>query len=171
MPLNHMGVFRGWVKQQIPTIYDDTLTYYELITKVIGYLNQLLDGYNEIVEFVNEEEIKRIKSIKELKDSFEKYKEEIDLDVSKLHSEFNTLKLWIESEGLPQYLTDTMNDWLENGTLADVINNDVFNMKANESDLKIVEQDIININEKIEKNTIVISSEEPENAEIWYEEI
>ena len=60
--------FRFWVQSILPLVYDDSISYYELLCKVVETLNQviaktnqfdefyeqLLRAYNELVQMVNE---------------------------------------------------------------------------------------------------------------------
>ena len=59
---------RFWCQKVLPLVYDDSLSYYELLNKVVVYLNntitdvgnceynitQLLDYYNAIRDYVNQ---------------------------------------------------------------------------------------------------------------------
>lgn len=52
--------FRFWCQKVLPQVYDDSLSYYELLCKVVNQINVLTennniltDGYNELVEYVN----------------------------------------------------------------------------------------------------------------------
>lgn len=59
--------FRFWCQKVLPLVYDDSLSYYELLCKVVNYLNDviadsdamktnignLLTAYNELQEYVN----------------------------------------------------------------------------------------------------------------------
>ena len=38
-PFKDLGKFRFWVQKVIPLVYDDSLSYYELLAKVVNYLN------------------------------------------------------------------------------------------------------------------------------------
>lgn len=46
-PLPH---FRFWCQKVIPLVYDESLSYYEVLCKVVHYINKLIDTDNEIVE-------------------------------------------------------------------------------------------------------------------------
>lgn len=62
------GEFRFWVQNALPVVYDDSLSYYELLNKVVYQLNvainnvstaesnidALLDAYNELQGYVND---------------------------------------------------------------------------------------------------------------------
>ena len=50
-PLNH---FRFWCQKVLPLVYDDSLSYYEVLCKVVNYINNLIDTNNQIIEFVDE---------------------------------------------------------------------------------------------------------------------
>ena len=50
-PLHH---FRFWCQKVLPLVYDDSLSYYELLCKVVNYINNLIDTNNHIIEYVDE---------------------------------------------------------------------------------------------------------------------
>lgn len=50
-PLHH---FRFWCQKVLPLVYDDSLSYYELLCKVVHYINNLIDTNNKIIEYVDE---------------------------------------------------------------------------------------------------------------------
>ena len=55
-----VGKFRFWCQKVLPLVYDDSLSYYELLCKVVDYLNKygedlgmLLDEFEALVAYVN----------------------------------------------------------------------------------------------------------------------
>ena len=60
--------FRFWCQKVLPTVYDDSLSYYELLSKVVSYLNDVIDdmeaveantdailgAFNQLQDYVNE---------------------------------------------------------------------------------------------------------------------
>ena len=50
-PLHH---FRFWCQKVLPLVYDDSLSYYEVLCKVVNYINNLIDTNNHIIEYVDE---------------------------------------------------------------------------------------------------------------------
>lgn len=50
-PLNH---FRFWCQKVLPLVYDDSLSYYEVLCKVVNYINNLIGTSNQIIEYVDE---------------------------------------------------------------------------------------------------------------------
>ena len=40
--------FRFWCQKVLPLVYDDSLSYYELLCKVVDYLNNTIDDVNTL---------------------------------------------------------------------------------------------------------------------------
>ena len=67
-PYKNLQPFRFWCQHVLPLVYDDSLSYYELLTKVVDYINNiiadvnivesnmqsLLDSYNQLQNYVND---------------------------------------------------------------------------------------------------------------------
>lgn len=72
--------FRFWCQKVLPLVYDNSLSYYEVLCKVVNYINKLIDSDKEIIEDV--EALQReIELIHEWMDkygkNFEKYAKEL----------------------------------------------------------------------------------------------
>ena len=66
-PYKETGSFRFWCQRVLPLVYDDSLSYYELLCKVVRYLNDVIenvdglhddivaltDAYNQLQEYIN----------------------------------------------------------------------------------------------------------------------
>lgn len=59
--------FRFWCQSVLPLVYDDSLSYYEVLCKVVDYINKLIDSDKDI-----------IKNADELKEELETVQEWID---------------------------------------------------------------------------------------------
>lgn len=46
--------FHFWCQSVLPLVYDDSLSYYEVLCKVVKYINELIDSDKEIVDDVEE---------------------------------------------------------------------------------------------------------------------
>jgi len=46
--------FRFWCQSVLPLVYDDSLSYYEVLCKVVKYINDLIDSDKEIVNDIEE---------------------------------------------------------------------------------------------------------------------
>lgn len=46
--------FYYWCQKVLPLVYDDSLSYYEVLCKVVEYINGLIDSDKEIIENVDQ---------------------------------------------------------------------------------------------------------------------
>lgn len=46
--------FRFWCQKILPAVYDDSLSYYELLCKVVDYLNKVMEDDLTVINYVNE---------------------------------------------------------------------------------------------------------------------
>lgn len=51
---NKIKPFRFWCQHVLPLVYDESLSYYELLCKVISYLNNMIGDFNDLGENFNE---------------------------------------------------------------------------------------------------------------------
>lgn len=86
------GPFHFWAQKVLPTVYDDSLSYYELLTKVVQYLNQNVDDINSLN--TNVENI---------------YQAYLDLQ--------NYVNNYFDSQDFQQMVSDKVDEMAENGTL------------------------------------------------------
>lgn len=49
-----MKPFRFWCQKVLPLVYDDSLSYYEVLCKVVDYINGLIETDNQIIEDLDE---------------------------------------------------------------------------------------------------------------------
>ena len=70
-PMGEIGAFRFWCQKVLPAVYDDSLSYYELLAKVIEKLNEVIDAYSgsgETIEYI-------LNQLVELQNEFNEFKE------------------------------------------------------------------------------------------------
>ena len=48
--MRDLPYFKFWCMKVIPLVYDESLSYYEVLCKVVQYINDLIDSDKEIVE-------------------------------------------------------------------------------------------------------------------------
>lgn len=72
---NFMEKFRFWCQKVLPLVYDDSLSYYELLCKVVKYLNTLADNLNN----TNTQITELAKQFNELKNYVDNYFGELDI--------------------------------------------------------------------------------------------
>lgn len=46
--------FRMWCHKVLPLVYDDSLSYYETLCKVVDYLNKVIEATNGVIDDVDE---------------------------------------------------------------------------------------------------------------------
>lgn len=84
-----------WCQKVIPLVYDDSLSYYELLCKVVKYLNDLIDNQN-LTNGVLEEYGHDIKQLQK--------------DVAFLQGELDKIK---NGEYMSEYI-DALQQWIDN---------------------------------------------------------
>ena len=94
---NSMKPFRFWCQKVLPLVYDDSLSYYELLCKVVDYINNIIKNENELNE-----------SIISLYNLFEELKKYVD-------NYFNNLDITDE-------INKKLDELAEDGTLANLLN-------------------------------------------------
>lgn len=66
--------FRFWCQKVLPLVYDNSLSYYEVLCKVVDYINKLIDSDKEIVADID----KLKEEMNEVLAFMEKYREEAE---------------------------------------------------------------------------------------------
>ena len=119
-PFTPLSPFRYWCQKVLPLVYDDSLSYYELLCKVVDYLNKtmedvtnfntdmtsLYESYEQLQEYVNnyfssldvQTEINnKLDSMasdgtlsKLIQPLFDEYKEQIDSDIAQFKETTNS---------------------------------------------------------------------------------
>ena len=51
---NNLPYFKFWCQKVLPLVYDDSLSYYEILCKVVDYINKLIADDKTIIDNVNE---------------------------------------------------------------------------------------------------------------------
>ena len=90
-----------WCQKVLPAVYDDSLSYYELLAKVVAKLNEVIEGSDDLVGQIaaNREDI-----------------DQLEEDVAFLNSEFEKIK---NGDYASLYI-DALKSWLERN-LYDVV--------------------------------------------------
>lgn len=142
--------FKPWVQKVMPGIYDDTFSYYELLSKVVGYLNQMNDQQNEIIDWLNEMTDWQNKNIGMLREQFIELRDGLTLQQQeferKLLKDNEDFKNEILDKLLGAQVGEILQEWFDNGKLSEIINNEVFEMKA---DKTYVDEKLTHYNEVV----------------------
>ena len=65
-----LPAFKFWCQKVLPLVYDDSLSYYELLCKVVDYINNLINDQKELSdELINLQ--REVKKVQEWIDNFD----------------------------------------------------------------------------------------------------
>ena len=104
---NLRGAFRFWCQKVLPAVYDDSLSYYELLCKVVDYLNTTMEDVTNLTDDVTV-----------LHDYVENYFENLDVTEeinNKLDQMAEDGTLYAIIERFTQPIIDEQNERIEDG--------------------------------------------------------
>ena len=92
----HLTMFKYWCQKVLPAVYDDSLSYYELLCKVVKYLNDVIAELN-----VHNDAITELQELySALVDEFDEFKESGFLDYYE-----QQIREWVD-RNLPRIFED-----------------------------------------------------------------
>lgn len=89
---DNLSPFEVWCQKVLPTIYDNSLSYYELLTKVVNYLNTTMQTVNELgkdVTELNKAYNQLVTYVNSFKDYAENRMDNQDTEIANLTSAWN----------------------------------------------------------------------------------
>lgn len=108
--------FHFWCQKVLPLVYDESLSYYEVLCKVVDYLNHMLDDVNNVIKDYNE--------LKKELNEIQKWIDNFSADyLEKLIAEKIATMIFVEISDagyIVYYIPDTWNDITFNTTGLDV---------------------------------------------------
>lgn len=94
--LVNLTMFRGYVNKVLPTVYDDSLSYYEVLAKVMEKINEIINldnAQNEIINNIPEDVSEFAEDLAQFKSTmtqqFNEFKTEINADFDAFEAEVN----------------------------------------------------------------------------------
>lgn len=54
MAYKDLNTFRFWCQKVLPLVYEDSLSYYEILCKVVDYINNMIENQKEFSNELNE---------------------------------------------------------------------------------------------------------------------
>lgn len=72
--MQELNTFKFWCQKVLPLVYDDSLSYYEVLCKVVDYINKLIGDSNSMIEKVN----KNSSDIEQLKNEMQILNSELE---------------------------------------------------------------------------------------------
>lgn len=119
-----LHIFRFWANKVLPQVYDDALSYYEVLNKMATFLNECIEKINELIDEQEEYE-------EAMNQAWETFKED-------MKDEWKAYKVLMEEtwNEFKQYILDNLDTWEENTRqeVIDNINNELTVIIANLKD-------------------------------------
>lgn len=107
---NSPKTFRFWCQKVLPLVYDDSLSYYELLCKVVDYLNKTMEDVNTAVEDVTN-----------LNNAFGSLENHVNASETALLQAYTDLQNYVnnyfDSLDFQQAINDKLDEMAEDGTL------------------------------------------------------
>src|SRR5699024_127800 len=128
----HLHVPEHW--EQYWSKYPNGYSMLEAIINWVGQVNDMVDVSNETSEQINCLQRNFNALEKELRASWAGYKDHTEKTYKDFRDEVYTIiNNWIATiePTIQDKVVSSLSEWLSDGTLADIINKDVFDMKAN----------------------------------------
>lgn len=104
-------------RSYLPSGYDSSMSIYQELTRIREYLGMVVKSQNELIGYVDANLKRMYEAIKDMIEEIERFEGDI------------------EDRVIPENLAKILNEWFENGKLAEIINEQVFNMKADKKDV------------------------------------
>lgn len=54
MAYKNLDTFRFWCQKVLPLVYEDSLSYYEVLCKIVDYINNMIENQKEFSDELNE---------------------------------------------------------------------------------------------------------------------
>lgn len=107
---NSPKTFRFWCQKVLPLVYDDSLSYYELLCKVVDYLNKTMEDVNTAVEDVTN-----------LNNAFGSLENHVNASETALLQAYTDLQNYVnnyfDSLDFQQAVSDKLDEMASDGTL------------------------------------------------------
>lgn len=139
----HLHIPDGW--EQYWSKYPNGYTLMEALINWVGQVNDMVEVSNEVSDQITCLQRNFNALDKELRASWAGYKESTTKQYEDFRDEVHTIiNNWIASiePTIQNKVVQSLQLWLSDGTLADIINNDVFDMKANQTDLVLLGEEV-----------------------------
>lgn len=107
-------------QQYLPNVFDDSLSLYEQVKRLEGYLNNTLIAFNDSTSKISVDMQTFSGLITAVRDDVTGFKEQL------------------ENEVLPENLISILETWLANGQLATILTTELLGNKANKSDFDLL---------------------------------
>lgn len=116
--------FKAWCQKIIPLVYDNSLSYYELLCKVIDKLNETIDNLNELNN--------------QLTGEFNQLKKWVELQIETLNNSFTELQNYVDNYfnnlNIQSEINNKLDQMVADGTFDKIINEQILGSIKDEID-------------------------------------
>lgn len=130
-------------ERYLPSAFDESNSILEKINNIIEYIRLLSSDYENTLENLDEIRKDQYKRIEDLYDDFYKIKLWLEAKEEHLREDFWALKDWTEGVGLRLQTKHILTQWLNDGELAKIINDEVF--KEISDKVNVIEDEILSL--------------------------
>lgn len=131
---NFIKPFQFCCQRVLPIVYDDSLSDYEVLCKVIAKLNEVIADQNALNAAWVEYKAALTKEWEDyqtnLTGEWDVYQAQMNQSYKDFTDNINKivadLKAWVEGEGLQLAVDNKLDEWLKDGTIDNIINQDIF---------------------------------------------
>ncbi|AZV00056.1 right-handed parallel beta-helix repeat-containing protein [Bacillus thuringiensis] len=106
-------------RRYLPSAFDESMNIYEQLITCIEHVNNLGISFNELVDWLDKVVLQQNERL-----------DEQDKKIDMLRDEWHIFEDYVINTLLKKKVVEVLKEWLEDGTLAEIINNDVMNMKV-----------------------------------------
>lgn len=133
-PTNNLPPFKYWCLKVLPAVYDDSLSYYELLCKVVAQLNTTINAVNNNGDAVTELQQKYTEftnNITEQQNNFENSITEQQNNYEQQMTElYNELKSYVDNYftnlDVQNEINNKLDAMVQDGTFENILNNTIF---------------------------------------------
>lgn len=94
MKWNKLSEFKFWCQKVLPLVYDDSLSYYEVLCKVVDYINKMLENEQNLYDLFKP----FVDNVEGLQNEFEQLQKSVNTAIATLNEKCNTLDNKIDAQ-------------------------------------------------------------------------
>lgn len=118
-PYTRLQPFRFWCQKVLPLVYDESLSYYELLCKVVDYLNKTMEDVDQMITDMGDFQAAYTQFTTETRDAYIAFSREVSQAVEDLETFVNNYFLNLDVQ---QEINNKLDAMAENGYFVNLFN-------------------------------------------------
>ena len=102
--MNNLSNFRFWCQKVLPLVYDDSLSYYEVLCKIVKYINDIIGNEKELSDELLELK-KEVEKVQEMLDNFD------TVVIERIVREYLATMIFVEISDAGYFIYYTPDSW------------------------------------------------------------